>query len=843
MLGRYRVLGRLGAGGMGEVYHARDDSLGRDVAIKVLPASFSADPGRLSRFEQEARATARLNHPNIVAVFDVGQHAEFPYLVCELLEGQTLHSRLTAGPLSERTALQYAVSIAHGLAAAHDKGIVHRDLKPENLFITRDGRIKILDFGIAKLTGDAASANGEQPTRYATSPGVFVGTVGYAAPEQVRDQAVDARADLFSLGAILYEMVTGRRAFRGTTSVDTAISILKDDPLEDMVHRPPPALERIIRHCLEKNPEARFQCARDLAFDLASALEPGAAPVSAPKPEAVYWRWVPLASAILLVIMAALFWVLTPGGRVAPQFRRLTYQRGTVYAARFSPDQKGVVYSAAWEADPIQIFSSTLDLPGGRPFDLSSAHLLAVSKSGELALSLRGRVTTHLVFMNGTLARTPMSGGAPRELLDDVRWADWSPSGELAVVHHVQGRSRLEYPINKVLYETSGWISHIRFSPAGDRIAFLDHPAWSDDRGTVAVVDPSGHKTSLGSEWESEDGLAWSPDGTQIWFTAAHSGYSRALFAVDLSGHQRLVLRVPGGLTLQDISPDGRVLVSFDDERYGINGAAPGGQEQDLSWFDSSLVRDISPDGKWLLLEETGEPAGPHYAVAMRRLDGSPPIKLGEGSAGAFSPDGKWVAAIFTGKPEQVVLLPTGAGQSRTVVVPGIDHFQNAAVRFLPDGKHLVLSGSEPGHAIRSYVQDLEGGKPRPITPEGLTAIRVSPDGKRVVGVGANREIVVYSLNGGPPRQVPGVPAGFAPGEWTADSSSLLMDAEEGRDRLGIYRVNVETGKRELLRTLSPKDPAGLVFVGRIVVSPDARSYAYSYYRMNSVLYVISGLK
>src|ERR1700683_245931 len=270
-LGPYEIVSLLGAGGMGEVYRARDSRLRREVAIKVLPQALSLDADRMRRFEQEALATAALNHPNILAVFDIGTSEGSPYVVSELLEGETLRERLRSGALPVRKALDYSLQIANGLAAAHEKGIIHRDLKPENLFLTKDGRLKILDFGLAKLIQSEPSVQTSLRTvTHGTEAGMVLGTAGYMSPEQVRGIAVDARSDIFSFGAILYEMLSGKRAFHGDTAADTMTAILKEDPpdLTETNRNISPALERIVQHCLEKNPEARFHSASDIAFDL-----------------------------------------------------------------------------------------------------------------------------------------------------------------------------------------------------------------------------------------------------------------------------------------------------------------------------------------------------------------------------------------------------------------------------------------------------------------------------------------------------------------------------------------------------------------------------------------------
>jgi serine/threonine protein kinase len=290
-LGPYEIQSSLGAGGMGEVYRARDARLDRTVAIKVLPASFSSDRDRLQRFAQEARAAAGLNHPNILSIYDIGEDQGAPYIVSELLEGETLRDRLRIGAISVRKAVDFALQAARGLAAAHEKGIVHRDLKPENIFLTNDGHVKILDFGLAKLTrpeGESGAADAAT-VQAVTEPGLVMGTVGYMSPEQVRGKAADARSDLFAFGAILYEMISGKRAFHGETAADTMSAILKEDPseLSETARNVPPGLERIVRHCLEKNPGQRFQSARDLAFDLEVLTEVSVTPKSGSLPTVV----------------------------------------------------------------------------------------------------------------------------------------------------------------------------------------------------------------------------------------------------------------------------------------------------------------------------------------------------------------------------------------------------------------------------------------------------------------------------------------------------------------------------------------------------------------------------
>jgi Tol biopolymer transport system component len=847
-LGPYEILGALGAGGMGEVYRARDSRLNRQVAIKVLPNSFSSDPDRLRRFQQEATAAAALNDPGILAVYDVGSQDGSPYVVSELLEGETLRDRLRGGALPRRKAIEYAVQMARALAAAHEKGIVHRDLKPENIFVTREGRIKILDFGLAKLVRpeEAAASHTSAPTAAVdTSPGLVMGTVGYMSPEQVRGQPADPRSDIFAFGAILYEMLSGQRAFKGETPADTMSAILKDDPpeLAEAGREVSPALERIVRHCLEKNPEERFHSAHDVAFALenvsqtsqgSGAIQAAPQPLRAARLKPLLWSL-----AVVLAAVAGFFVGHRGQNNSAPTFSRLTYERGMILSARFAPDGHTVVYSASWEAKPVRLFSTASDSPQARPLEFENASLLGISRSGEMALAVGGKVTNHLMVREATLARAPLAGGAPREVLEQVRSADWASDGKLAVVHHVGGRSRLECPIGKVLYETSGWISHIRFSPAGDRIAFMLHPSWPDDRGFVALVDLTGNEKTLSQEWEGEDGLAWSPQGDEIWFTATPAGERRTLFAITPSGHLRTILRIPGGLTLHDIAADGRVLLTFDSDRVGMRGAREGSAERELTWLGWSIPEGLSADCKWLLFSEQSEPAGANYIVAIRTLEGSAPVRLGEGNAYGFSPDGKWAAAIMPGQGQRVTLLPTGAGQPREVAISGLEQISSA--RFFPDGKRLIVTGAEQGHAVRSYVVDVTGGKPTPVTPDGAASIVLSVDGQRLAARDAGGTISVFPLDGKAAQTIPGT-ADMSPLQWSADGRSLFATVPD-EVPARVIRIEVATGRQDLLRRLSPGDSSGVYRLLPIELSPDGKCYAYSYGQTLSDLYVVEGLQ
>ena len=858
-LGPYEILDQIGAGGMGEVYRAKDPRLGRDVAIKVLPASFSQDADRLRRFEQEAKAAGLLNHPNITAVYDVGSTDGAPYVVQELLEGETLRSVIEYGELSLRKALDYAKQIAEGLAAAHDKSIVHRDLKPENLFVTRDERVKILDFGLAKLihreaVGAASSLPTATPT---TQSGLVMGTVGYMSPEQVRGKPADARSDIFSFGSILYEMLTGHRAFRGESSADAMSAILKEDPPDLAAVNPKvsPGLERIVRHCLEKNPERRFQSAHDLAFDLDALSvvsgghpsEPSGSsrPIDAGRRPRVGIISI-AAAALALAAAAGIFAGRRMAARGHPTFTALTYRRGSVQSARFAPDGQTVVYSAAWDGRAAQLFQKRPDSPDEVPISLPGANILSISKSGEMAIALDCH-ETHKGVCNGALARASITGGAARAVADNVQDADWAPDGErLAVARDAGGRGRIEFPIGKVLYETVGHTSFLRVSPKGDLIAFVDNPLKIDNRGSIAVVDLAGKKRNLTREWPAVEGLAWSPAGDEVWFTAAAAGLAYSPYAVTLGGRQRVLARFPVAARIHDVSRTGRLLMTSDVERVSMAGRPPGAaRERELSWLDWSVVGDIARDGRSLLFSEESPGIGELYAVCLRGMDGSPVVRLGEGSALAISPDGKWVLAQLQSGSFPLVLLATGAGERRVLPSGGI---HNEDAQWLDD-RRIVMAGAAAGHALRLYVQDVGGGDPRPASPEGIEAsigarISPAPNGRAVAAIGPGRKCLLYPIDGGEPRSLAGVEEGEAPLGWSRDGHWLFVRGNPSADPPArIFRIEIETGRREAWRELMPADPAGFRSIGNVAVAADGEAYAYSYGTAFSQLMLVDGIQ
>ena len=831
---------------MGEVFRARDERLGRDVALKLIRPASSDSPDHLRRFEQEARAAAALNHPNILAIYDVGFEGTVPYIVSELLEGRTLRQRLVLGPVPLPEAAGYALQIAHGLTAAHDHLIVHRDLKPENLFLTKDGRVKILDFGVAKLQSPAEDNRSIESLTTVTKHGAVIGTVAYMSPEQLRGKPVDHRSDIFSFGAILYEMLAGCRAFHGETEVDTMTAVLREEPATVNLQQAaiPPGYQDIVQHCLEKEPENRFQSAKDLTFALQtlSSSPPVKVPQPKPKPRThtvLPWATVTVLAAAVISLLA-IGMLRPPGSR--PIYRRLTFEAGTVYAARFAPDGESIVYSAAWNGKPVQLFSTVGKSLQAQALNLTDANLLGISNTNELAVVMHGTHNGQMETVDGMLARTPLAGGSPKELLADVRWADWDADGKLAVVDFTGGHSRLEYPIGRVLYQSSGWISNIRFSPGRDKIAFMDHPALWDNRGSVCVIDLAGNQQTLSGEWKSESGIAWHPNGKEIWFTASNEGQNLNLMAVTLSGKTRLVLDLPMGISLQDIAPDGHVLVSLNSVRLAMAFSTLGSHEDvELSWHDWNVAKDISRDDQSVLFEDASVPAGPAYAVALRKLDGTLPIRLGEGSAGGLSPDGQWAVSISTGRPEQVNLLPIGPGQPRPVPVTGLERIHNGFARFL-DAQRLITNGNEKGHATRCYQLSLNGGQAKAVTPEGVVCGPSSHDGRFLVGTGANSEVAIYPIEGGPPRLIPGLEAGFNPVQWSNDGSALY-GYHVGELPSRVYKVDIATGKQTVVQELRPGAPAGVVMVAPVIVSRDGTRFAYTYNQTLSILYLISGLQ
>lgn len=865
-LGPYDIQSLLGSGGMGEVYRARDARLDRIVAIKVLPTSYSADTDRLQRFVQEARAAAALNHPNILSIFDIGEEHGAPYIVSELLEGQTLRERIRSGPLSSRKATEYALQVVRGLAAAHEKGIAHRDLKPENLFITHDDRVKILDFGLAKLTRPENGAGADAPTvQVNTEPGQIMGTAGYMSPEQVRGKPADHRSDIFSFGSILYEMLSGQRAFRGETPADTMSAILKEEPAElsETARHVPPALERMVRHCLEKNPAQRFQSAGDLAFNLESLTETSAGGMTgalaaiaeasgpetaAPKKGVAGPNQVRelLGALVLSALMLGLGWWLARIGGRAPlgEYQPITFRTGSVGNARFTPDGS-IVYMARWDGGESQLYVGRTDDHGARELGVKDAELLSISKTGELAIRLKA-ASLGGYAVAGTLARLPMSGGTAREVLDSVQDADWAADGErMAVVRYVpeNGHWHLEYPIGKVLFDSIGWISSPKISQDGKWVAFADHQNQSgDDEGSVALIgaDGEGKEKILSSGWTTLQGINWSPAGDEIWFTSSNSGNSGNLRAVTLSSKLRTITNVPGGMWLEDVR-NGMALTVTHQRRIGILGTPPEGkQERELGWFGWSELGGITPDGRKIVFDEEGDGGGPNYTVFVRDTDGSPPVRIGEGIGLAISPDAKWVITQ-PAKGGPLSIIPTGAGEARQLTHDKVSY---QIVHWLAGGKELLASGIEEGHGIRDYIIEVSSGNSKAITPEGLAGSLPSPDGRSTVVLRSDGKWGIWPLDGSGLRLIPGLDSSFRVRGWAPNGDAVLAVSVRQREKIrNVYQVNTHTGKMEPGKTFGEGAAPGATIGSNSYVSGDGGAYAYVYQQKLSQVYVVRGLK
>ena len=823
---------------MGEVYRATDTRLGREVAVKVLPATLTNDGDRLRRFELEAKTVATLNHPNILGLHDIGTYQGAPFLVSELLEGETLRQKIDAGPIPTRRTVEYALGIAQGLAAAHNKGVVHRDLKPENVFITRDGRVKILDFGLAKLVREEHSLETALTlTSPTTTPGVVMGTIGYMSPEQVRGEPSDERSDIFSFGAVLYEMLTGKRAFKRDTTVETMTAILKEEPpeLTDTGWQGPAGLPKILSRCLEKSPERRFQSASDLAFAIealsGTATSPGVMAAAALRKSgaAKRWIWLALGGLACAAVGAAIAWTLRPPPRPVVMFQRISFERGTVIRGRWLAEAKTLLYSGVLHDGIPDTYVIREDYPTSVSAGLHGAVLLAVSKQDQLAVLVRPQFWGQYVWQ-GTLARVPMGGTEPRELLDNVYDADWSPDGNtLAVIVHKDDMWRLEYPIGKVLLTTENWISDLRISPNGKYLAVFRHPAASkDDRGNVLLLDSDGKQKLISAEWEALEGMAWTPTGNEVWYSAAQSGNQYCIRASTPQGQERTVYCGTSGTRLHDISSSGRALVSAEAAEFTTAVVEHRSNvERDLGGMGGAIQPRLTPDGSEIVVTDVFERGGSDYSVYVQKMAGGGPVKIGQGGYGSdISDDGKWALVVLPGKtPGNVQVIPVGAGQGKTLQWEG---FQVTSANWFPDGKHILLFGNPAGLPVGLYMTDDLGSTPKMLVKNVPAWADVMRDGQNLLLL-VDGTLVQHSIKDGSEKKLRSLQPGEVPVDWAKEPDHIFTQIASATE-IRIDKVDLASDQRETWQTFTPRHQQGAwLYVLQVSITPDGRWMLFNY--------------
>src|SRR3984885_6685697 len=800
-LGPYEIQSPLGAGGMGEVYRAKDTRLDRTVAIKVLPSHLSSNPDLKQRFEREAKAISSLNHPRICTLHDIGHQDDIDFLVMECLEGEPLAERLRKWPLSLKESLKIGIEVCEALEAAQKAGIVHRDLKPANIMLTKNGA-KLMDFGLAKPTatgpGSSASApllsaaktmSEATPLSPLTSVGMVIGTIQYMAPEQIEGKEADARSDVFALGTVLYEMATGKRPFEGKSQISVASAILEKDPEPMRTLKPltPVAFERVVSSCLAKNPDERFQNAHDVRLDMEWIAEdfPQLTAQHSARADKSRLRILPwaIAAAVVFAAVGAIFVARRP--KPAPQYTSVTFREGTLTGARFSHDGQTIVFSGHWEGESAQMSVARIGSPESRSMGIPTAEVAAISSSDELAIFL-GCEENFFLNCGGTLATVSLAGGSPRTLAEHVAQADWHPDGKRMVISVGSANGpRLEFPPGHVIYQqNAGWFGHPRFSPDGRMIAFENHSIAGNDDGQVELLDMNG-KHSVIFKSSSVEGLAWSPDGGELWFAATETGgWADTLFAVRPGGKPRVVLTSPS-IRLYDISKDGLVLLSHESWRRQLIGLFPGDKsDHPYSWNDDTQPTAISADGRLISFYESGE----LYAIARdyqgyyRPTDGSPAVRLGIG-APAISPDGKWVVlgSNQSNPKRPLQLQPLGPGEPRDLATPGLIAFNR--VRWSDDNRQIVYEAQTEQGGWNAYRQMIASGPPILL----MANIRdsypaLSPDGKMAALRKEHDGIYLCSANGSQSVKLKAASDEEFPIRFAEGGRSLLVADPTGRE-------------------------------------------------------------
>ena len=893
-LGTYEIVSLIGAGGMGEVYKARDPKLNRMVAIKVLTAALTADANLLARFEREAKAVAALSHPNILGIFDFATEQGVTYAVMELLEGENLRSKLKGGGLTPKRAVEIAIEVALGLGAAHEQGLIHRDVKPENIFITKDGRVKVLDFGLAKQVARSGNANPDSATMLQpagdqrTEAGVVMGTAGYMSPEQVRGDAADHRSDIFAFGVVLHELLSGTHPFAGKTPFHTMTAILDQEPAELVTTKGllPPALERLVSHCLEKRPEARFQSMKDIAFALQNlstmpANFSGQTPALRPKSSTTFNNGL---GALAVLLLGVLFWAChwPPFGRAPqPTFTRVSFAPGTLDAARFGPDGKVIYFSQRIQGGAPEVFVIASSGGDPKPLGVANALLLGVSATNELAVLATPRPWLGNRPM-GTLAQVNGAGGALKEIQENVLEATWSDQG-LAIIgaDDTERQLRLEFPPGRTLLQGGAGslsLKQPRVSRDGDHLAVV----WSDyAKSEIYLFDRQGRKKVIFTkpeDWSGDTltGLAWGPDG-QLWCSEVQ-GDQTAIWSITTGGRQVTHWRGPGACQLMDISLEGRMLVIQQQERRRVVIQKAGeAQPREASVLGGTQAMGLSNDGRTLLLLESGVLDGgtAQDLAFLRNLEAPLAVKLAKGTPRTLSPDGKFlhlgtdaltpddldpalsgaylkagidpkVALNPLNHQNHMLLVPTGPGRPQVVPVP-LRFDQTDYCQFHPDGHTLVFNGTEKGKASRWYVTDRQGGEPKGFTPDGYGVIMggmtpLSPDGKRFLAFN-QKTYLILSLDGGPAQPVQGIKGNEAIIRWAEDGRHVFLRSRGNGLVLAVTRLDPATGERQPVLSFTLPDPAGFQFFRSVHMTPDGRTFAFTFSRKLSELYVVDGVR
>ncbi len=888
---------------MGEVYRALDPKLDRLVAIKVLPPSLVAKADLLSRFEREAKAVAALNHPNVLGIYDFGRQGEHVYAVMELLEGDSLRDRLRIGPLPLRKALDIAQQMAAGLAAAHAKGIVHRDIKPENIFLTREGRVKVLDFGLSKQLPTWAHSSGshsdipteevesDAPGRPITDAGTILGSVGYMAPEQVRGEPADHRADVFAFGAVLYEMLCGVRAFQAPSGVEALSAILQKDPRPFDEANPkaqvPVVLERLTFHCLEKEPDHRFQSMQDLAYGLqqinSSSVYPVEPAQGLPVARTRPWKAFGAGLALLLILGLALSFTQLLRLREPapfPSFQRLNFVPGTIEAARFGPDGQTIYFSQRLAGGRPEIFVLRPGATEPKPVGLTDALLLGVSGSSEVAFLHRPR---HWISgrYRGTLARAPGGGGAMRELQEEVTEVAWDGEG-LITISTAGDTIALEFPPGRHVikgHTQTQSLFHARLSRDGALLALVDSDARTQTQ--IVTFDRAGQRRVLFTQagdinGNTLSGLAWGSE-KDIWFSEL-VGNQTALWALNLDGQRRLLWRGQGHQQLMDVSAQGQVLLVQHQARRGVLVQRAGEDRvRDLSILGSTQAFGLSADGRsLLLLESPALDGGTSVDEAyLRPTDGGPPLRIGRGAPDSVSSDGSWVhmdtgtqrakdldpawAGAYQGaglsaaelddpkaRARFALFVPTGLGRPIAVALP------KGAVpigyAFLLDDNQRVLASLAMDGKDHWVLLDRRGGEPRIVTREGLAEIwaglaPLAPDHHSLIVSGNGRDWFIQPLPGGEPRPILGMREGERVIGWSGDGKAVYVRPELSILPVILTRVDLATGARKGALAFTPPDAAGHLQTRGVFMSLDAKVFAFTYEKKLSELYLVSGVK